>query len=307
MAAVAERAVGPERAQEELELGLDVGATLAKIAFRRAGGDAASFELLPSADLELVAAHVTALGPGLVGLTGGGAIRLASLLQCPTHGASEFEAWGVGAGELLDGAEGAPGPGERFLLVSLGTGTSILLVEDHKATRIGGTALGGGAVVGLGGALTGAGFKQLCELAERGDSAAVDLRVSDIYGPDQIPLAGDLTAANFGKLALDYAQGRPTAPDERERAHRAAGVMRLVGENVALICAGLAAASGAGRVVYGGSTIRGNTCLVEVLREVTALCGLQSCFLPHGGFAGAVGALVLARRARAEAGGEERS
>lgn len=290
---------------EGVDLGLDVGATLTKIAFRRAGTEASpGFELLPSADLETVAAHVGALRPRLVGATGGGAARLAPLLGCPTRETSEFEAWGVGAGELLADARGAPEPGTRFLLVSLGTGTSILLVEDSKATRIGGTALGGGALVGIGGALTGAGFKQLCELAVQGDSGVVDLRVSDIYGPDRIPLAGDLTAASFGKLALEYAQGRPVEPDERERAHRAAAVMRLVGENVALICAGLAAASGARHVVYGGSTLRGNPRLVEVLGEVTTLCGLQSCFLPHGGFAGAVGALVLARRS---AGGELRT
>ena len=71
--------------------------------------------------------------------------------------------------------------------------------------------------------------------------------------------------------------------------------MRLVGETVALICAGLSPTTGAKHVVYGGSTLRGNACLVNVLTEVTTLCGLQPCFLPHGGFAGALGALEIAR------------
>jgi type II pantothenate kinase len=284
--------------EQSVEVGLDIGATLAKIALWRPGdGGVPSFELLPSRDLSIVAAHVEALEPSRAGVTGGGAARLVPLLECKTHGASEFDAWGAGAAKLLRGAENAPAAGEKFLLVSLGTGTSILLVDAENTIRVGGTALGGGAVVGLGAALTGAGFKKLCELAARGDAAAVDLRVSDIYGPDQIPLAGDLTASNFGKLARDYSQGRVGEPDADERAHRAAGVMRLVGENVALICAGLAVATGAKHVVYGGSTVRGNTRLVEVLAEVTTLCGLQSCFLPHGGFAGALGALELARRA----------
>lgn len=282
---------------QALELGLDVGATLAKLALQRGEGAETSFELLPSSDLTVVAAHVQALAPSRVGVTGGGAARLAPMLECQTHGASEFDAWGAGARELLAGADGRPAPGEKFLLVSLGTGTSILLVDGDTATRVGGTALGGGSVVGLGGALTGMGFKKLCALASRGDAGQVDLRVSDIYGPDQIPLAGDLTAANFGKLARDYAQGPVGEPSEDEMAHRAAGVMRLVGENVALICAGLAAATKTARVVYGGSTLRENDRLVEVLAEVTTLCGLQSCFLPRGGFAGALGALELARRA----------
>jgi type II pantothenate kinase len=284
--------------QSQVQLGLDVGATLAKIAIshQEPGSEQAepSFELLPSADLTVVAAHVAALEPTRVGITGGGATQLRALLDCSTHPASEFDAWAAGAGRLLARAEGGPGAGESFLLVSLGTGTSILLVAANETIRVGGTALGGGAIVGLGAVLTGAGFKKLCTLAAQGDSAQVDLRVSDIYGPDQIPLAGDLTAASFGKLARDFHQGGLGAPSSNDQADRAAGVMRLVGENVALICAGLAAATGTRHVVYGGSTLRGNQRLVEVLSEVTTLCGLQPCFLPHGGFAGALGALELA-------------
>jgi len=283
--------------QNEVQLGLDIGATLAKIAVARPQERAEpSLELLSSADLSAVAAHVAALRPERVGVTGGGAARLGPMLDCPTHAASEFDAWGAGASRLLADAEGGPASGESFLLVSLGTGTSILLVNGEKTTRVGGTALGGGAVVGLGGALTGAGFKKLCALAERGDSGAVDLRVSDIYGPDEAPIAGDLTAANFGKLGRDFLHGTASDhPSGDDHANRAAGIMRLVGENVALICAGLAGATQVRDVVYGGSTLRGNKRLVEVLSEVTILCGLQPCFLPHGGFAGALGALELAR------------
>ncbi len=282
--------------ENALNLGVDVGATLTKIALGGPVEDELHFELLPSASLETVAAHVTALGPVLVGLTGGGAARLAPLLDCRCENAGEFDAWGAGALQLLPQAEARPTEGESFLLVSLGTGTGIFHVRDGKTTRVGGTGIGGGAVDGLGGALTGARFKKLCVLAEGGDSAAVDLRVSDVYGKGELPLADDLTAANFGKLAREIDSGSGlTEPDDQGRADRAAGVMRLVGETVALICAGLSAATGAKHVVYGGSTLRGNAYLVEVLTEVTTLCGLQSCFLPHGGFAGALGALEIAR------------
>ncbi|MEE2673133.1 MAG: hypothetical protein VX466_05015 [Myxococcota bacterium] len=279
-----------------LKIGVDVGATLAKIALAGPGEEESKFELLPSASLESVAAHVTALDPALVGLTGGGAARLAPMLACPTRSTGEFDAWGAGALLLLPQAEDRPPEGESFLLVSLGTGTGIFHVKASQTTRVGGTGIGGGAVVGLGGALTGAAFAQLCVLAQQGDAAGVDLRISDIYGKGELPLAGDLTAANFGKLARTAGNGSgPSEPDERDRADRAAGVMRLVGETVALICAGLSAATDAKHVVYGGSTLRGNPCLVDVLTEITTLCGLQSCLLPHGGFAGALGALELAR------------
>ena len=144
-------------AAEQSEVGLDVGATLAKIA-RRTPGDGADphFELLPSSDLEVVASHVRGLWPTRVGLTGGGAAQLEDRLGCEAHRIGEFDAWGVGASHLLGGEGGTegtrPAPGESFLLVSLGTGTSILLVDAPKTTRVGGTALGGGVVVGLGGA-----------------------------------------------------------------------------------------------------------------------------------------------------------
>ena len=298
--------------QPRLDLGLDIGATLAKIARQERGNaPATEFEFLPSSDLRAVAARVTELSPERVGVTGGGAARLSSLLshalrdvqdvRCDLRCVNEFEAWGAGAAQLLAARQaepmlGEPAARERFLLVSLGTGTSILLIDGDRVTRAGGTALGGGTVVGLGGALTGAAFEELCSLAQQGSASAVDLRVSDIYGPQEFALAGDLTAANFGKLAgrAEHRDGFFEAT-ETGRADLAAGVMGLVGENVALICAGLAAVSDTKRVVFGGSTLRDNPRLVEILREVTKLCGLHVCFLPNGEFAGALGALELAR------------
>jgi type II pantothenate kinase len=69
--------------------------------------------------------------------------------------------------------------------------------------------------------------------------------------------------------------------------------MGLVGENVALICAGLAAAHGVRRVVYGGSTLRGNKPLRDVLALITAAFGREPVLLDAGEFAGALGALEL--------------
>ena len=60
----------------------------------------------------------------------------------------EFDAWRAGAIRLLE-RQGEKPP-ERDLLVSLGTGTSMLLVEPGRANRVGGTALGGGTLLGLG-------------------------------------------------------------------------------------------------------------------------------------------------------------
>ncbi len=276
-------------------IGVDVGATLSKIAHRPRPEDTPHFEFLPSANLELVADHVAAHRPARVGLTGGGATRLSPMLQCESQRVSEFDAWGNGATSFLAQMTETERREPSFLLVSLGTGTSVLLVSGGTATRIGGTGLGGGTVLGLGAALTGGStFEELCSLAVEGSAARVDLRVSDIYAPDEIPLAGDLTASNFGMLARDAISTPEGAVlESSSRSDLAAGVMRLVGESVALICAGLAAATTQGRIVYGGSTIRDNPRLVEILTEVTTLCGRQACFPPNGEFSGALGALNL--------------
>jgi type II pantothenate kinase len=268
-------------------VGVDVGATLAKLATRRAG-EPPRFALVAADALEQVARAVREAEPGRVGLTGGGAPELARLLGGEVARVNEFAAWGSGASALLE-REGLP-RGERHLLVSVGTGTSVMLVDGLSVTRIGGTALGGGTVVGLGSRLTGTrSFAEIAELASRGARRRVDLRVSDIYRAGEIPLAGELTAASFGRLGRTDLDG-----EEPRREDLAHALMGLVGENVALICGGLAAAAQVRRIVFGGSTLRGNPALVEVLREITSALGREPTFLCDGEFAGSLGALLLA-------------
>jgi type II pantothenate kinase len=267
-------------------VGVDVGATLAKIASRREG-QAPCFSFVPSADLAAAARAVRALAPGTVGVTGGGAAELAGLLESDTARVNEFAAWGAGAGELQRAA-GAPAT-DRHLLVSLGTGTSIMLVDGMAVTRVGGTALGGGTMLGLGALLTGRrDFASIAALAARGARRAVDLLVSDIYRAGEIPLAGDLTASSFGRLARAAGAHRP-APEDLAHA-----LMGLVGENVALLCGAAAAAAQVRRVVFAGSTLRQNPAYEGVLRSITGALGREPSFLPDGEFAGALGALLLA-------------
>jgi len=263
-----------------------VGATLAKLIVRRADGRS-QLRLLPTRAIEQVAREIESAGPERVGLTGGGASELAALLHSDTARAPEFEAWRVGASAML--RQVSASEVERYLLVSLGTGTSAMLVDGSSVTRAGGTALGGGTVVGLGAALIGtASFDEIVSLAREGDRRNVDLLVSDIYRSGESPLPGDLNASSFAKLAL---LGRDQKPEPRDLAH---AIMGLVGENVALICNGLAAAAQVTRIAFGGTTLRDNTTLVEVLRLLSTAYGNQATFLPDGEFAGALGALEIA-------------
>jgi type II pantothenate kinase len=164
----------------------------------------------------------------------------------------------------------------------------VLLADGLSTSRLGGTALGGGTVIGLGSALLGSRrFEEIAELAGRGDRRRVDLLVSDIYRSGEIPLASDLTAANFGRLGRE---GEEETPTREDLAH---AIMGLVGENVALVCAGLAAAAQAPRIVFGGSTLRTNPALRAILEQITAAMGREPVFLREGEFAGALGSLLI--------------
>jgi type II pantothenate kinase len=276
----------PGSADTAASVGVDVGATLAKIALRTPERGL-EFRLAPAAELDSVAALLGEAGPERVGVTGGGAAELARRLGGAPIPVNEFAAWGAGAKALLEGQGGAPA--DRYLLVSVGTGTSVMLADGMAVQRVGGTALGGGTIVGLGALLLGTrSFAELVALAAKGDRRRVDLLVSDIYRPGEIPLAGDLTAANFGKA--DRRLGED-APDRADVAH---ALMGLVAENVALICAGVGAALQVRTVVFGGSTLRANAPLVEILAQITGFTGTHPTFLAEGEFAGALGALLLA-------------
>jgi type II pantothenate kinase len=263
--------------------GADAGATLVKLAIRGPGGDT-RLEAVPAAEIGSVAERIRGAGASRVGVTGGGARRLAHLLDSDTVEVAEFDAWSTGARRLLreGGADAS-----RFLLVSVGTGTSAMLVDGTRVSRVGGTALGGGTVMGLGAHLTGRrSFDEIAALAAAGDRRKVDLLVSDIYPEGDFVLPGYVNAASFAKVASHAG----TVAD----ADLAHGVMGLVGENVALICCGLAAATRVDLVVWGGATLRDNPALVAVLDAVCRATGREPVFLPDGEFVGALGALEWA-------------
>jgi type II pantothenate kinase len=189
----------------------------------------------------------------------------------------EFEAWALGA-PILAGWAGLTLP-ERYLVVSLGTGTSILAVHGSRFQRAGGSALGGGALLGLARLLLQVdSFADLLALASRGDRRKVDLLVGDIYTQGDLPLPPEINAASFGKLA------------SRQPEDLAHALMGLIGENIGLLCSTLARSHQAETVLYCGSTLEENQPLKEPLTMVSNMYGVTPVFLPAGAYCGAVGA-----------------
>ncbi|NRA04450.1 MAG: type II pantothenate kinase [Myxococcales bacterium] len=254
--------------------GIDAGATLCKVAFQ--DGTTLTTECYPTSELDRVRARLADWQPRRVVATGGAASRLGRFPQV-----SEFEAWSRGAPLLA--ARAGWTLSEPYLLVSLGTGTSILEISDGGYRRVGGTALGGGSIMGLGRLLLEtASYQEIVELASRGDRRSVDLLVKDVYSGGDLPLPGELTAANFGKLDSN-------APEDLAHA-----IMGLIGENVGLLCAGAARETQAASIMYCGSTLRDNPTLETILMGICGSFGVRGLIPAAGAYCGALGAAALA-------------
>eukprot|EP01028_Stygiella_incarcerata_P004428 TRINITY_DN1971_c0_g1_i1.p1 TRINITY_DN1971_c0_g1~~TRINITY_DN1971_c0_g1_i1.p1 ORF type:complete len:421 (+),score=64.94 TRINITY_DN1971_c0_g1_i1:204-1466(+) len=95
-------------------------------------------------------------------------------------------------------------PSFPFILVSIGSGVSIIRVDSETSfRRIGGSSIGGGTFWGLCKLLTGCeSFDEALALTLKGDHTKTDMLVRDIYGSSYTGagLDSDLIASSFGKV-----------------------------------------------------------------------------------------------------------
>ena len=129
--------------------------------------------------------HVMLTGVGSAYITG-------PLYGLPTSFTDEFLANALGA-SYRSGLD-------RMVVVSMGTGTSFIKIEDKKVTRLGGLALGGGTLQGLSKIIfKTSDIRKIVDLAGNGNTCNVDLQIGDISKNDLPGLPLDVTASNFGK------------------------------------------------------------------------------------------------------------
>lgn len=188
----------------------------------------------------------------------------------------EFDANGLGGLYLSEK--------KQALVVSLGTGTSIVLAKkDDSNVYMGGTAVGGGSIVGLCKKMINVSdIEKIVQLAENGDISKIDLTVSDIANPDALDLGlvSDLTASNFGKLNSDY-----TNEDI------AIGVLNLVFQSVSMTSAFASKNANTNDVVLIGNLSSIDICK-NIFDGVSKITGVNFIFPKMSKFATALGAVL---------------
>ena len=115
------------------------------------------------------------------------------LYGIPTYKVNEFTCNGLG-GQYFTGLK-------NLIVVSMGTGTSIVQVNGDSIVHTGGIGIGGGTVLGLSSLLLKTqDISHIMDLASKGNLSNIDLQIQDI---SKSPLPGlplNATASNFGKV-----------------------------------------------------------------------------------------------------------
>ena len=208
-------------------------------------------------------------------ITGVGAVHIGDdLFGCPTHHVPEFDC--VGSGGLhLAGLEQA-------IVVSMGTGTSIVAARGSRVEHVIGSGVGGGTLQGLADQMIDMqDFDTIAELANQGDLGMVDLTIGDITTAEIPGLTSDATASNFGKME-DLASVEDLA----------AGIINLVFQSV-----GTASVLAARLNQLDTIIITGNLSLIPlgktVLECFAKLYNLSFVIPDNSEFATAVGAALI--------------
>lgn len=262
-----------------MKIGVDAGGSLVKIAYEEKGRlrmrKYAVAEIPKLIDwLNIVVPHTELFG------TGGNWPKIQVATTQKSSTIDEFTALVNGTRYLLETENEDL---EKFVLTNIGTGTSIFLVDNKKFERVLGSGIGGGTWMGLGSLLTNADtFHELIDLAKDGSHENNDLLVKDIYVTNEnLPLLGELTAANFGKAQLANSS----------EADNAAALNQLIGEVILTLATNVASKNEVEKIVFIGSTIQDNLPLQQVINGFKEMLPFEAVFLEKGAYAGAIGAL----------------
>lgn len=185
----------------------------------------------------------------------------------------EFRAIGLGGLALSKKKEG--------LVISMGTGTAFVRADQHGIRHIGGSGVGGGTVLGLGGRLCNArSFDTVVELATKGNLKKVDLHIADISSSDISTLTADVTASNFGKMA-----------DGLKPEDLAGGVLNMVFQTIGMMAVFACRNDKIKDVIVTG-TLSTVPAAKALFKQVERLYQIKFTIPPHSIYATATGAAL---------------
>ena len=205
-----------------IKIGIDIGITSTKIAAVQ--GNEILFAVIlreifsPEIITDLLAHYgFKSTDVESISVTGVGQSKIKyPLLEKIPRPVGEFEANAAGAGFFYNL--------EKFIIVSMGTGTSFVKVENGEYAHLGGSALGGGTLTGLSKMVFhGDSSTYICKLADKGDLAHVDLHLDEVCKVDnRFPLR--ITASNIRK-----------GNKQTSREDAALGLLNLVVQNIGVM------------------------------------------------------------------------
>ena len=207
-------------------------------------------------------------------LTGVGAAGVeGNLFGIPTSKIGEIDALGRGGMYLSQQAD--------VVIANLGTGTAMVEAREGMIRHIGGTAVGGGTLLGLAKAILKiSDLNILMDMANRGRIDRVYLQIGDIAGSDIGFLKKEMSAANFGKLA-----------DNATEEDMALGIFTMVYQVIGTVAAFAARSREISTIVVTG-TASNATLGKRILDAIAEMYGLTFVYPEHGAYATAVGAAL---------------
>ncbi|NJN26197.1 MAG: pantothenate kinase [Cyclobacteriaceae bacterium] len=219
---------------------------------------------LPLSQIEMIAA------------TGVGSTQIKDkLLGIPIRKIDEFDSIGT-AGAYLSGLD-------KAMVISMGTGTALVHVNNGLIQHWGGSGVGGGTMVGLSRKLLNiTTIRTLMDKASKGRLGMIDLTVGDIAGGALIGLPESATASNFGKVS-----------DEATDSDIAMAIINLVGQTIAILGISAARAEQVEDIV-----LTGKLSILPLIRKVVdgvgALYKVNFIVPNNAEFGTAIGAAIKA-------------
>ncbi|MHA1916458.1 MAG: hypothetical protein ACW97V_19065 [Promethearchaeota archaeon] len=176
------------------------------------------------------------------------------------------------------------------LIVTIGTGTSMVSSKE-KVEHLGGTAIGGGFFMGQIKLLFNMNdFQEALTLGKNGNRYEVDLKVSDIYDPEDKRvdlLFREFTAAAMGKI------DEKSNVSSLDRGDVINSLICMIGENIGAIATLIAENKEIPNIAFCGGFLTENKIVKKILSLICRVNNKKAIFLKNSEFSASIGALLL--------------